>query len=146
MQIWHFELHFEIYKIPPLSKSIRDFIADQRPGARCKSSSILLLFFSRVLVYTENAIQKQKEKNTIRKDTAMYFNEQMFNPNTVNQQYYDSVKAQIEQYNRSQDKEILNAVKAIHDLCDAVKKLDSAHQQAAFYACLQQMAIEMNWQ
>ena len=76
----------------------------------------------------------------------MYFNEQMFNPNTVNQQYYDSVKAQIEQYNRNQDKEILNAVKAIHDLCDAVKKLDSADQQAAFYACLQQMAIEMNWQ
>ncbi len=76
----------------------------------------------------------------------MYFNEQMFNPNTVNQQYYDSVKDQIERYNREQNKEILNAVKAIHDLCGAVKKLDPAHQQAAFYACLQQMAIELNWQ
>ena len=100
-----------------------DRSTDRRPGTGCKSSSILPLFFRRVLLYTENAIQKQKEKNTIRKDTAMYFNEQMFNPNTVNQQYYDSVKAQIEQYNRNQDKEILNAVKAIHDLHDAVKKL-----------------------
>ena len=76
----------------------------------------------------------------------MYFNEQMFNPNTVNQQYYDSVKAQIEQYNRNQDIEILKAVNAVHDLCEAVKKMDTAHQQTAFLACLQQMAIEMNWQ
>ena len=76
----------------------------------------------------------------------MYFNEQMFNPNTVNQQYYDSVKAQIEQYNRNQDIETLKAVKAVHDLCEAVKKMDTAHQQTAFLACLQQMAVEMNWQ
>lgn len=106
----------------------------------------LLLFFGRVLVYTEDTIQKAERKTTIRKETAMYFNEQMFNPNTVNQQYYDSVKAQIEQYNRNQDIEILKAVKAVHDLCDAVKNLDYAHQQAAFFACLQQMAIELNWQ
>ena len=49
-------------------------------------------------------------------------------------------------YNRNQDIEILKAVKAVHDLCEAVKKMDTAHQQTAFLACLQQMAIEMNWQ
>lgn len=76
----------------------------------------------------------------------MYFTDQMFNPATVNPQYYDSIRAQIIQSNWEQEKEIANAVKAIHDLCGAIKKLDTNHQQAAFYACLQQIAIEMHWQ
>ena len=42
-------------------------------------------------------------------------------------------------------REVINAVKAMHDLCEAVKKLDGQHQQTAFYACLAQMAKEMNW-
>ncbi len=75
----------------------------------------------------------------------MYFNEQMFNPATVNPQYYDSVRKQAEQYEWKQNEEIINAVKAVHDLCDAVKKMDMAHQQTAFLACLQQMAVEFNW-
>lgn len=75
----------------------------------------------------------------------MYFTEQMFNPTTVNPQYYDSIRAQIIQANWEQQREIANAVKAIHDLCGAIKKIDANHQQEAFYACLQQIAIEMNW-
>lgn len=76
----------------------------------------------------------------------MYFNNQMFNPATVNPLYYNAMKAQMAQYNWEQNKEVVNATKAIHDLCEAVKKLDADHQQIAFYACLNQMAIDMNWQ
>lgn len=75
----------------------------------------------------------------------MYFIDQMFNPETVNPEYYESVRLQIAQYNWEQDKEIRNAVKAIHDLCSAVKKMDPEHQKKAFFACLGQMRTEMNW-
>lgn len=75
----------------------------------------------------------------------MNFNNQMFNPQYVNQQYYNSIREEILKYNYEQNKEVVNAVKAMHDLCEAVKKLDSQHQQTAFYACLAEMAKEMNW-
>lgn len=75
----------------------------------------------------------------------MNFNNQMFNPQYVNQQYYNSIREEILKYNYEQNKEVANAVKAMHDLCEAVKKLDSQHQQTAFYACLAEMAKEMNW-
>ena len=75
----------------------------------------------------------------------MYFNEQMFNPNTVNPINYYHIKMQINQITGDQDKEVVKAVKAIHDLCEAVKKMDGAHQQTAFLLCLQQMAVEFNW-
>ena len=48
-------------------------------------------------------------------------------------------------YETKQDKEIAKAVKAIHDLCEAVKKIDANHQQQAFNACLFELAKEMNW-
>ena len=75
----------------------------------------------------------------------MNFNNQMFNPQYVNKQYYNSVREEIAKYNYEQNKEVANAVKAMHDLCEAVKKLDSQHQQTAFYACLAEMANEFNW-
>lgn len=75
----------------------------------------------------------------------MNFNNQMFNPQYVNKQYYNSVREEIAKYKYEQNKEVANAVKAIHDLCEAVKKLDSQHQQTAFYAYLAEMAKEMNW-
>ena len=75
----------------------------------------------------------------------MYFNNQMFNPNTVNSQYYHSIQDQIPAYGPNQDLEVAKAVKAIHDLCEAVKKMDESHQQAAFYLCLNQMAADLNW-
>jgi len=76
----------------------------------------------------------------------MYFNQQMFNPNTVNPQYYQSIKNQIMSYEANQDLEVAKAVKAIHDLCEAVKKMDEHHQREAFGLCLQQMAVEFHWQ
>ena len=75
----------------------------------------------------------------------MYFNNQMFNPQTVNPQYYHSIQDQISTYGSNQDLEVAKAVKAIHDLCEAVKKMDESHQQAAFYLCLNQMATDLNW-
>ena len=70
----------------------------------------------------------------------------MLNPQTVNPQYYHSIQHQIPSYGSNQDLEVAKAVKAIHDLCEAVKKMDESHQQAAFCLCLQQMAIDFNWQ
>ena len=75
----------------------------------------------------------------------MYFNNQMFNPQTVNSQYYHSIQDQISTYGSNQDLEVAKAVKAIHDLCEAVKKMDESHQHAAFYLCLNQMATDLNW-
>ena len=76
----------------------------------------------------------------------MYFNQQMFNPTTVNPQYYQSVRNQILAYEANQDLEVAKAVKAVRDLCEAVKKMDEAHQKEAFFLCLGQMAADMNWQ
>ena len=50
----------------------------------------------------------------------MNFNYQMFNPQYVNQQYYNSIRVEIEKNNYEQNKEVINAVKAMHDLCEAV--------------------------
>lgn len=71
------------------------------------------------------------------------FYNQMFNPQYVNPDYYHEMQRQ--QHEFEQQKEIVNAVKAIHDLCEAVKKIDVNHQQQAFNACLFELAKEMNW-
>lgn len=71
------------------------------------------------------------------------FYDQMFNPQYVNLEYYHQIEQR--QYEVKQDKEIAKAVKAIHDLCEAVKQLDNQHQQIAFSACLAEMAKEFNW-
>ena len=73
------------------------------------------------------------------------FNNLLFDPHYANPQYYQTVRNQIRQYEFEQNKEIGNAMKAIHDYCEAIKKIDAKHQQAAFNACLSQLAIEMNW-
>lgn len=52
----------------------------------------------------------------------MYYNQQMW--------------AQYTDYQANQEKEVLKATKAYRDLCQAAKKLDRQHQQAAAVACL----------
>ena len=69
----------------------------------------------------------------------------MFNQQYVNPQYYQANFYQIQQYNYEQNKEVTNAAKAMRDLCRAIKKLDSQHQQEAFYVCLAEIAKELNW-
>ena len=76
----------------------------------------------------------------------MYYYNHMFNPQWVNPNYYNSIKTQIDKYNFEQNNEVVNATKAMRDLCKAVKKLDDPHQQTAFLSCLAVMAEEFGWQ
>ena len=74
------------------------------------------------------------------------FYNQMFNPVYVNQTFYQSIPPQtMWQYQQNQNVEVQKAVKATHDLCEAVNKLDAEHQQQAFYACLAVLAAELGW-
>lgn len=75
----------------------------------------------------------------------MYFNDKMFNPLYVNPVYYNQVQSQIAQYNFEQNTEQIKALKAFHDMCEAVKKLDDQHQQELFVSCLGVMAKEFGW-
>jgi len=72
-----------------------------------------------------------------------YFQSRMFNPQYVNPNYYHALVQQ--QYEADQNKKVVDAVKAIHDLCEAVKGMDAAHQEIAFRACVTQMGIELGW-
>ena len=72
-----------------------------------------------------------------------YFNNMMFNPQYVNADYYNQIR-QFE-YNQNQDEKVRDAIKAMHDLCDAVKDMDQEHQQQAFLGCLGVMAEELHW-
>lgn len=72
-----------------------------------------------------------------------YFNDRMFNQQYVNPNYYYQNMQQ--KYNQDQDEKVLDAVKAIHDLCKAIKEIDPSHQEQAFLACLTAMAQELNW-
>lgn len=72
-----------------------------------------------------------------------YFNNMMFYPQYVNADYYNQIR-QFE-YNQNQDKKVRDAIKAMHDLCDAVKDMDQEHQQQTFLGCLGVMAEEFNW-
>ena len=73
------------------------------------------------------------------------FYNQFFNKQYVNPDYYRQSQEQITQYQQEQSKEVQNVVKAVHDLCDAYKKLDPQHQQQAFYLALAEMARESGW-
>ena len=77
----------------------------------------------------------------------MYYYDHMFNPQWVNENYYNSIKTQAEkqQYYYEQNREVGNATKAMRDLCEAVKKLDESHQQDAFWGCLMVLAEEFGW-
>lgn len=80
-----------------------------------------------------------------------YFYNQMFNPQYVNPNYFQQNQAEIMRYqedlryHQEQNSEVAKAVKAMHDLCDAMNKLDTAHQQEAFFLCLSEMARASNW-
>lgn len=74
------------------------------------------------------------------------FCNQMFNPMYVNQSYYQSIQTQaMWQYQQNQNAEVQKAMKATHDLCEAANKMDVAHQQQAFCACLAVLAAELGW-
>ncbi|MBQ8787987.1 MAG: hypothetical protein IJZ58_00510 [Oscillospiraceae bacterium] len=72
------------------------------------------------------------------------FYNQIFNPQYVNISYLNQLRAY--QYEQHQTQEVANAVHAVHDLCEAIKQLDDAHQQQAFAACLAEMSQEFGWE
>ena len=75
------------------------------------------------------------------------FYNQFNNPQYINPDYYDQVRDQIAryQYEQSQTQEVANVVKAVHDLCESYRKLDSQHQQQAFELSLAEIAIQLGW-
>ena len=74
-----------------------------------------------------------------------YFYHQMFNQTYVNPLYYQQHQALVQQYQLKQTYEVANAVKSVHDLCEAIKKMDAQHQEQAFYLCLAEMAEQFGW-
>lgn len=76
----------------------------------------------------------------------MIFNNQLFNSQFVNSSNYKALENQILQNEAEQNKEIANAVKALQDYYEAVRKIDPQHKQQALNACLAQLVIEMNRQ
>ncbi len=72
------------------------------------------------------------------------FYNMMFNPQYVNVNYYHQIMHQMH-YEAEQNKKVCDAVKAMHDLCKAIKELDQNHQVAAFDLCLAEMANEFRW-
>lgn len=69
---------------------------------------------------------------------------QMFNPEYVNPENYRQIFNQ-RQYEFEQNKEVANAIKAMHDLCEAINKLDEQHKSSAFYGCLIEIAKANQW-
>ena len=74
-----------------------------------------------------------------------YFQTMMFNPQYVNADRYHQMMQQQQQYEADQNKKVADAVKAMHDLCKAVRGMDNAHQQTTFALCLAEIGREFNW-
>lgn len=70
--------------------------------------------------------------------------DQIFNPQYVNPQYYEAIQKVANEYEARQQKEIANAVHAIHDFFEATRKIDPQHQQAAMAAIIAEILNEQN--
>lgn len=80
----------------------------------------------------------------------MNFGNNQFCGNIFNQQYvsqnnYMQLQYEIAKYQANQNNEVAKAVKAMHDLCEAVKNMDTEHQQQAAELCLAEIAREFEW-
>lgn len=67
--------------------------------------------------------------------------EQMFNSQHVNEDYLQTLQRQ--KYHNEQCAEISKAVKAIHDYCDAARKISPEYQNEAFIQCAMAALEEM---
>ena len=68
--------------------------------------------------------------------------DQIFNQQYVNQAYLQQL--QMQQYHSQQQQEIAKAVKALHDYCDAARKIAPEFREQAFCACAAAILEEMN--
>ena len=68
--------------------------------------------------------------------------DQIFNQQYVNEAYLQQL--QIQRYHAEQQQEIAKAVKALHDYCDAARRIAPEYQQQAFCACASAILDEMS--
>lgn len=68
--------------------------------------------------------------------------EQIFNQQYVNKAYLQQL--QIQRYHAEQQQEIAKAVKALHDYCDAARRIAPEYQQQAFCSCAAAILEEMS--
>lgn len=68
--------------------------------------------------------------------------DQIFNQQYVNESYLQQL--QMQQYHNQQQQEIAKAVKALHDYCDAARKIAPEYHQQAFWACATAIVEETN--
>lgn len=66
--------------------------------------------------------------------------DQFFNPQYVNANYLQTLQ---QQYHNEQIIEIEKAVKAVHDYCEAVRRIAPEYQQEAFVRCAMAAVDEM---
>ena len=74
----------------------------------------------------------------------MYYYNHIFNPQYVSRYNYLQMQNEIARYKANQSIEVAKAVKAMHDLCEAIKKMDMEHQQQAAGLCLAEIVNEFN--
>ena len=73
------------------------------------------------------------------------FNQNLFNQNYINEGYYNMLlkqKNQIEQqiqFEKEQEKEIINMLKALDDFFDASQKIAPQHQEEARTLCVEKI-------
>ena len=74
------------------------------------------------------------------------FNEWLYNPNYINAQTYRDQQIQImQEYEQTQQKEIIKAHKALMDFLDAAQKVDNNHQEKLFMVCFGEIAKRNQW-
>ena len=66
-----------------------------------------------------------------------------FNLQRIDTNYIQTFNRQMEEYIHKQNEEVANAVKAFHDFCNAMEKLDPPHQNYVRDVCLTELISEM---
>lgn len=73
-----------------------------------------------------------------------YFENQMFNPNYINEDNYHQMQS--EKYAIDQDEKVTKVVHSFSDMLDQVNGMDMEHQQQAFLLCLAEVARRNGWE
>ena len=72
-----------------------------------------------------------------------YFENQMFNPNYVNEAYYRQMQANM--YSLDQNERVLKEVHSFKDMIDQIDGMDNEHQQQTVLLCLGEIARKNGW-
>ena len=72
-----------------------------------------------------------------------YFENRLFNPNYMNETYYQQI--QMINYNANQNERVLKAVHSFSDMLEQVSGMDESHQEQTFMLCLAELARRNGW-